>query len=471
MKLNSKPTPIVLVIIFIMISTFVRADIKLPSIFNDHMVLQQHTETSIWGKASLNEKVQVKCSWEDRTYITNSDKNGDWAIKIKTPTAGGPYTITISDGKEFQLNDILIGEVWLCSGQSNMWMHMLGYRNQPVLGSNHAIATSQNQYIRLITVEKDKSLTPKDDFNGEWLECSPENVAVFSATAYYFAKLLQKSLNVPIGVISSSWGGTRIEPWISENGIKIFDWIQRPENYPKEFTQQAPTVLYNAMIKPMIPYAIKGAIWYQGESNKEEPDKYLKLLPGLVDSWRKAWNIGDFPFYYAQIAPFAYRGGINSAFLRESQLNAEKALPNMGMATLMDAGEENNIHPANKELAGERLAFLALNQTYGISGISSSGPTLKGMVVEGKLIHLTFNNAEKGLTSFGKELSHFTVANENRKFQPAKAYITNKGITLVVPDMDKPVAVRYAFDDFVVGDLYNTAGLPASSFRTDDWAD
>ena len=221
----------------------------------------------------------------------------------------------------------------------------------------------------------------------------------------------------------------------------------------------------------MIPYAIKGAIWYQGESNKEEPDKYLKLLPGLVDSWRKAWNIGDFPFYYAQIAPFAYRGGINSAFLRESQLNAEKALPNMGMATLMDAGEENNIHPANKELAGERLAFLALNQTYGISGISSSGPTLKGMVVEGKLIHLTFNNAEKGLTSFGKELSHFTVANENRKFQPAKAYITNKGITLVVPDMDKPVAVRYAFDDFVVGDLYNTAGLPASSFRTDDWAD
>ncbi len=467
--MKKKSTPIWVIIAFMMVSVIVRAEVKLPSIFNNQMVLQQQVETSIWGKAIPKVKVTVICSWEVKTYIAQSDNNGDWKVKIKTPVAGGPYTITISDGAELQLTDILIGEVWLCSGQSNMKMQMNGYKNQPVLGGNEAIATSKNSEIRLFTVKRDKSLMPKDDFNGEWLECNPENVSTFSATAYYYARLLQKSLGVPIGVVSTSWGGTRIEPWISEMGCKNFDWIELPDKNQKEFSQQSPTVLYNAMIKPMVGYTIKGVLWYQGEANKDEPKKYEKLLPGLVNSWRKAWGIQDLPFYYAQIAPFAYNNELNSAFLREAQLKAENSLPNMGIAILMDTGEQNCIHPANKKAAGERLAFLALEKTYGVKGIVSSGPTLKEMVIDGNLIHLTFNNAERGLTSYGKELSNFKVANAKRIFQPVKAFITKQGITLIAPDMDQPIAVRYAFDDFVVGDLYNVSGIPASSFRTDNW--
>lgn len=453
-----------------LISVSMQAEVKLPAIFGNHMVLQQQTDAAIWGNASPSKNVSVKTSWDGKSYSTRADNNGNWKLKVKTPKAGGPYSIAISDGKELKLNDVLIGEVWVCSGQSNMEMPVKGFRNQPVIGSNEAIANATNESIRLFSVTRKTSLEPLDDFTGQWTECVPENVANFSATAYYFGRMLQKALGVPVGLINSSWGGTRIEPWMSENGIKKFDFVPLPDkNQTGALSPQIPTVLYNAMIKPMVGFSMRGGIWYQGESNRNEYKEYQKLMPGLIQNWRDEWGIGDFPFYYMQIAPFVYGGGVNSAFLREAQLKASTVLQNTGMACLMDVGEALCIHPANKQVGSERLAYLALAKTYGKKGFEYSGPVLKEMTVEGMMVKLTFDHAGNGLTTFGKDLSNFKIAGENKRFYPAQAIITGSGISLVSPMVEKPVAVRYAFDDFVVGELFNTEGFPASSFRTDDW--
>ncbi len=448
------------------------AEIKLPSIFGDNMVLQQQTNAAIWGKATPNSTISVRASWNNRSVTTRADSEGRWKLKVPTPAAGGPYTVIISDGKPVTLRNVMIGEVWVCSGQSNMEMPMKGYRNQPITGSNEFIATSANNSIRLITVPRVTSLTPLDDFNGSWKTCEPGNVAEFSATAYFFGLMLNNALNVPVGLICTSWGGTRIEPWISEDGHKNFDWVKLPDKTqkPDNLSAQTPTVLFNAMINPLVGYGIRGAIWYQGESNRNEPVQYQKLMPGLADNWRSVWDIGVFPLYYVQIAPFDYGPtGLNSAFLREAQLKAVKDGTNMGMACIMDTGEKDNIHPADKKAAGDRLAYLALAKTYGMQGFACEGPLLKEMAVEGPLVKLTFDNAPNGLTSFGKELSNFEVAGANKRFYPATAFITNSGVTLFSPVVNEPAAVRYAFKDFVIGDLFNIEGLPASSFRTDDW--
>jgi sialate O-acetylesterase len=272
-------------------------------------------------------------------------------------------------------------------------------------------------------------------------------------------------------LINTSWGGTRIEPWISEEGIRKFDFVKLPDkNQQGTLSPQTPTVLYNAMINPIVGYGIRGAIWYQGESNRNEASQYLQLLPGMVENWRSLWGIGEFPFYYIQIAPFDYGPtGLNSAYLREAQLKASTAIPNIGMASIMDIGEKDCIHPANKKAGSDRLAFLALAGTYGKSGFASSGPVLKEMTISGFTVKLTFNNAANGLTSFGKELSCFEVAGANKRFYSANAFITGGSITLFCPSVPEPVAVRYAFKDFILGDLFNTEGLPASSFRTDQW--
>lgn len=457
-------------LIFLWISPMLQAEVTLPAVFGDNMVLQQQTDAAIWGKADPNKSVQITTSWDSKSYAAKADKNGKWKTKVKTPAAGGPYEITISDGTELKLSNVLIGEVWVCSGQSNMFMPMKGYRNQPILGSNEAIATSRNESIHFITIDRATSPEPLDDFEGEWQTCEPENVANFSATAYYFARMIQQALDVPVGLIHSSWGGTRIEPWMSENGFEEFDWVELPDKKQNpEVTRTTPTAIYNAMISPMIGYALRGGLWYQGEANRNEPDHYEQLMPGLIANWRNEWGIGDFPFYYVQIAPYDYGSDMNSAFLREAQLKASTVLPNTGMASVMDAGEANCIHPANKKAAGERLAYLALAKTYGKSGFEYSGPVLKDMTVEGSIVKLTFDHASNGLTTYGKKLEHFIIAGEDQRFYPAEAVITGDGIKLSSPAVEKPVAVRYAFDDFVIGELYNTEGLPASSFRTDDW--
>jgi len=448
------------------------AKVKLPAVFSDNMVLQQQTDAALWGKALPGEKLEVITSWNNKNYLVNVDNQGNFKLKVQTPKAGGPYEITFFDGEKLILHDVLIGEVWFCSGQSNMQMPVKGFTTMPVLNSNEVIATSANPSIRLFLTKRNKSLSPLDDFlNGErWGKCIPENVADFSAAAYFFGVTLQKVLGVPVGLIDDSWGGTRIEPWMSTSGLQNFDFVKLPDKkMKKDFSHQTPTVLYNALVHPFVGYAIKGAIWYQGEANRKDPVNYEKLMPGLIKDWRKNWNIGDFPFYYAQIAPFYYGKGHNSAFLREAQLKASTVLPNTGMACMMDIGEKYNIHPCRKKITGERFAWLALSKTYGLKGIVAEGPTLKNITTEGSIVNLTFDNAPLGLTSYGKELKNFKIAGDDKKFYSAKATITRKGITLSCPYVEKVAAVRYAFDDFVVGDLFNTYGIPASSFRTDNW--
>jgi sialate O-acetylesterase len=462
-----------IIVVFAITSANLFAQVKLPAIFGDNMVLQQQTEAAIWGKASANSTVRVSTSWNNRTYTARADKDGNWKLKVSTPLAGGPYSVTISDGRAITLKNVMIGEVWICSGQSNMEMPMKGYGNQPITESNEYIATSSNEQIRLITLPHVTSLVPLDDFKGNWKTCEPENVSEFSATAYFFGLMLNKTLKVPIGLICTSWGGTRIEPWISENGFKKFDWVKLPDKTaPKtdNLSQQTPTVLFNAMINPLVGYGIRGAIWYQGESNRNEPTQYQQLIPGLVENWRSVWGVGEFPFYYVQIAPFDYGPtGINSAYLREAQLKASTAIPNIGMACIMDCGEKDCIHPANKPAAGNRLAYLALVKTYGKKGFACEGPVFKEMKIEGNQVTLTFENVPNGITSFGKELTCFEVSGSNKRFFPAIAYITNTGITLFSMNVNAPVSVRYAFKDFIIGDLFNTEGIPASSFRTDTW--
>jgi sialate O-acetylesterase len=460
-----------MVTLFVISSGTLNGEVRLPRIFGNNMVLQQQTETAIWGTAVKNATVKITTSWNNKSYSVRAGSDGKWKHKVSTPSAGGPYEVTISDGTALKLKNVMIGEVWVCSGQSNMAMPMKGYMNQPISGSNEVIATSSNPSIRLFTVERASSLNPLDDFSGDWKICEPQNVSEFSATAYYFGLMLNTVLKVPVGLINTSWGGTRIEPWISEKGFEKFDFIKLPDkNQQGTISPQLPAVLFNAMINPMVGYGIRGAIWYQGESNRNEADKYDELLPGMVENWRSLWGVGEFPFYYVQIAPFDYGPtGLNSAYLREAQLKASTSIPNMGMASIIDIGEKDCIHPANKKTCSDRLAFLALANTYGKTGFASAGPVLREMKVEGPVVKLTFNNAVNGLTSYGKELSCFELAGANKRFYPAKGFITGTGITLIAPAVAEPVAVRYAFKDFVVGDLFNTEGLPASSFRTDEW--
>lgn len=443
----------------ILINTTSYAEIKLPAIFGSNMVLQRNSEVSVWGTATANSEVTVFTSWNDRSYETTADKEGNWNIKVSTPGAGGPYDIKLSDGEELMLKNVLIGEVWLCSGQSNMERTLRGAGNDPILGSNEAILRSDNPSIRFFTVENEKSEVPEDDFKGDWKVCDRSTAPDFSATGYFFGNLVQEILEVPVGLISSDWGGTRIKRWMDEGTIKTFD----PEDW-----ESSPSTLFNAMINPMLGFSIKGVIWYQGESNRKNPEIYDEMMVKLVQSWREKWGIGDFPFYYCQIAPFQYDDTVNTAFLREAQLKASKEIPNSGMVSLLDVGEERNIHPANKRAAGERLAYFALKETYGIEGISARGPEYLEMKIEGATVELMFNER---LTSFGKELKWFEVAGKDQKFYHAKARIKGKSVILVSDEVAEPVAARYGFKNFVNGDLYNIHGLPASSFRTDNWVE
>lgn len=459
--------------LLMIICGYASGEIRLPAIFGDNMVLQQQTDVRLWGKATPGKKVKVTTSWDNNGYSTVSDKNGNWKVKVSTPVAGGPYQVIFSDGKRLVLNNVLIGEVWLCSGQSNMGMSLKGGINNPVLNSNEVIATSANESIRLYTVKRNTGFDPVDDLEGSWATCGPDRVAGFSACAYFFAKALRETLKVPVGLINSSWGGTAIEAWMGASEIKKFDFITLPDKSETERLNEkwpkTPTILFNTMIYPLSDFVIKGVLWYQGEDNVRKPEQYERLLPGLINNWREAWALGDFPFYFAQLTPYDYGQHVNSAFFREVQEKVSVRLSNVGMVCLLDAGDEFNIHPANKKVVGSRFAWLALSRTYGIKSIESSGPVLKEMVIEGRMVNLIFDHAEKGLTSFGKDLKNFEVAGRNRKFYSAKAFITRQGVTLFSEFVNEPVAVRYAFKNFVTGDLYNTAGIPASSFRTDEW--
>ena len=455
-----------------------QAKVVLPTLFADHMVLQQQTEARFWGTATPGKKVTIRPSWSSQTITATADAEGRWEAAVPTPEAGGPYTIDLSDGERLTLNDVLIGEVWLCSGQSNMEMPMRGFTNQPVTNPTDVIARAKaSTPIRICNVKRVTARTPQESCTAKWEQNTPEAVAGASATAYYFARYLQEVLEIPVGIIISSWGGTPVEAWMDRETMAAFPEfdlsfldgdgkINKPQNQP--------TMLYNSMIAPLVPYTIKGFLWYQGESNRLRPAQYQKLMPAFVKMLRERWGLGELPFYYVQIAPYCYEnadleGG--SALLREAQMRNLGEIPASGMAVTMDIGNRNCIHPGKKAEVGQRLAWLALVNDYGMKGFEPTTPLYESMTVEGNRAYLTFRCGKSSLAPLGDALGGFEVAGADRVFHPAKAWIEKgRGRLIVTSDeVQTPVAVRYAFRNYAEASLFNTYGIPASSFRTDDW--
>lgn len=459
---------LLLLISLVLTSNLSNAQTKVSNIFSDHMVLQRDSNVALWGTDLPNTKIEIQGSWgeENETY---ADEKGSWELKLKTKEAGGPYTLEIHGSEKIQLQDVMLGEVWLCSGQSNMQMPMKGFNGQPVNGSNDLILESTNTNLRLFHVNKNMSKKPLKGIEGTWQQSTPEVVRNFSAVAYMYGKMLQHKLQVPVGIICSSVGGTRIESWTNKETLIHGGYNYDTSTTAQDIDRHTPSVLYNAMIHPLAPYRIKGVIWYQGESNRSNYQQYETLFPAMIQSWRELWNIGEFPFYFVQIAPFSYKPDVNSAYLREAQLHSLKNTKNTGMAITMDIGEEACIHPAKKTEVAKRLLYWALTKSYDFKGIQYSGPLYKSMKVNNNTVELNFDYAPYGVSSFGRELNHFTIAGNDKIFYPAKANIKKGVLTVFSEQVPHPVAVRYAWENYVEGCLFNLAGLPASSFRTDHW--
>ncbi len=632
------------------------AQITLPAIIGDHMVLQQQSNVPLWGWAQPGQTVRVTGSWDNQNMSTKTDGSGRWELKIKTPDAGGPYTVEIQANEKITLQNVMIGEVWLCSGQSNMEMPLKGWPNEPIAGSEGAIERANYPEIRLFTVERKTAFEPQKDCHGVWQSCSPETAGDFSATGFFFGQDLYKKLKVPIGLIHSSWGGTPAEAWTSQsfiNQIPYFHtstgncdpvefrnrklkeyesiqtaWLQnlgvsKPERSPdwslpdyndeswnevqvpaswneaeighyeglvelryefripmgwtkrdmilelgpidemdntwvngvlvgshlnvydwaavrsytlpagtlkkgknviavqvvntsglggingeksmlklhpagkkifsksiagkwtyrkvKAFNQvepmpwcnncgvpQSPTTLYNGMIAPLIPYRIKGAIWYQGESNRYDGPLYEDIFGTMIENWRHDWGQGSFPFYFVQIAPYTYRDAFDTGLLREAQANSLK-LKNTGMVVTMDIGSLQSIHPPDKKSVGIRLSAWALAKDYSFSNLYYSGPLYKSFTIEDGQIRVQFNYTCGGLKSDGGPLRHFLIAGADRKFVPASAKIVKNELIVFSKEVRNPVAVRFGWGNTDQTNLFNLAGLPAGPFRTDDW--
>ena len=455
-----------------------RAAIVLPKVIGDHMVLQTGMKAPIWGQAAPGEEISIQGDWQHKWVRVTAGKDGHWLAKIPTPAPGGPHIIIIKGQNEIVLHDVLIGEVWVCSGQSNMEMPV-GYFYEGYSGVDNwqeELKRADLPEIRFFTVPNDFALSPRWDCDGKWVSCNAETAKAFSAVGFFFGRELHEKLNVPIGLVDADFGGTVCEAWTSEETLRTFpDFtnaldrvIQQREhsNATAQVNANWPSVLFNAMINPLIPFGIRGAIWYQGESNIGRAEQYRRLFPAMITDWRHHWEEGTFPFYYVQIAPFRYPNPGMAAALREAQLLSLNT-PNTGMAVTMDS-DSNNLHPHNKQAVGHRLALWALAKTYGRPHIVYSGPLYKKMKIEGEKARIFFAYAGSGLTSNGKPLEHFTIAGADGKFVPAHAEID--GITILVssPAVSRPASVRYAWGDADESSFGNKEGLPASSFRTDE---
>ena len=451
------------------------AKVKLPEIISNHMVLQQQTEVKLWGTAKAEQFVMVTPSWSNKTFRTKSDSDGNWLIKISTPAAGyHTYSITFSDGEKTVINDILIGEVWFCSGQSNMQMPLNGYWGCPVLNANEDIAYSgQYKGIRYSNTPHIAALTPQKTVDGDWKLCNPENAPDFSAAAFHFAVSLNKVLDVPVGIINCSWGGSTVEGWLPKDILEKYpdvDLSQAGSKTTVDYMQ--PMIMYNGMLKPLENYTIKGFLWYQGESNVGRDNTYAQRLATMVKLWREEWGLGQLPFYEVEIAPYDYGKNNIGAYLREAQFNALSLIPNSGMIStndLVEPFEKHNIHPRNKTLVGKRLSYLALVNTYGIKGICDKGPVYKSMEIENGKIVLSFYNAENGF-NHSTDLKGFEIAGADKIFHPATAQVY-KSLQIIVSNdsVPQPTAVRYCFQNFQIGNVCNHRELPLVPFRTDNY--
>jgi len=443
--------------------------VRLPALISDNMVLQQGRQASVWGWADKGELITV--SLGEQKYTVKAGEDGRWKVILKKLKPGKTLEMNVkgSSGNSISVKNILVGEVWICSGQSNMqWTFWKGHG---VINNETELANANYTDIRIFTVVKGGAPEPAEDTKGAWLTISRENLLVggeqgASVLAYFFGRDLYKHLNVPVGLINTSVGGTPAEKWTKREVLEA-----NPE-LKKLAGKGGASTLYNAMIAPLIPYTIRGAIWYQGESNLDRAYQYRTLFPAMIASWRSDWKQGNFPFGFVQIAPYRYKGQNpeNYPELCEAQTMTLKSSPKTGMAVTADIGDVTNIHPRNKQEVGRRLALWAMAKVYGSRKLVYSGPIYKSMKIKGNQIALNFDYCGGGLTSGnGKALTEFTIAGSDKVFIPAKAEIVGNKVIVSADKIANPVAVRYAWHDDAQPNLANKEGLPSSLFRTDSW--
>jgi sialate O-acetylesterase len=457
-----------LLIILFIAPNAVLAEVHLANILQSNMVLQQQSDVAIWGWANPSEKVTVTTSWDTNIYQAKSTDNANFKVILKTPKAGGPYTITIKGDNTIVLSNILIGEVWVCAGQSNMeWSAQLGVKDALA-----ELPKCYNNQMRLFRMPKTTSATPQDDCRGNWQICDSANMRHFSAVGYFFGKKLYQNLTIPIGLIDLSWGGSYIESWIAEDFVNLYPdtKISAQKMIYADWWPSKAGYIYNAMVAPLSNMAIGGVIWYQGESNRHFPSTYYKLTHMLVESWRGMWQ-KDFPFYYAQIAPFNYKDSTNmkAALIREMQTRAMD-IPKSGMIVTTDLVDNiDDIHPAYKQEVGNRLANWALRETYGVDIGLYKSPRFSSMIILGDKLLLSFINTEGELVAKGGEPKEFYIAGDDRIFYKAKAVINGENIEVSSEKVPNPKAVRFAFGDMPQPNVFNKIGLPIIPFRTDNW--
>jgi len=488
-----------------------RADVKLPAIFTTHMVLQRDQSDRVWGWADAGEKVSVAINGQVKKAEANQD--GKWTVTLDPMAAGGPYSLTVNGKNTIVLDDVLVGEVWVCSGQSNMQLDVRG----AIDGDLEAL-TAKYPRIRLISVPQVGTQEPQVDFKGKWELCTPETAKGFSAVGYFFGRQLHETLGVPIGLIDDSWGGSACEAWVRRDLLeadkkyepilahwksleanpteanaaykkRLDEWklavekakeekkpVPRRPNGPEDELRgnHRPGNLYNGVLKPTIGYGMRGVIWYQGESNVGTARLYRDLFPLMIKNWRDDWGIGDFSFYWVQLADYLPEKPQPTdspwAELREAQTMTMSKLPNTGEAVIIDLGEAQDIHPRDKQNVAKRLARWALARDYKID-VAYRSPLYRSMEKKGDKIVVSFDHVDGGLKAFDvPEISGFTVAGEDRKFVSASAKLVGKDqIEVSAEGVTDPVAVRYDWADNPTGNLYSQVGLPVTPFRTDDW--
>jgi len=456
------------------------ADINLPRLFTNNMVLQQQESVNIWGNASPGETVAVTGSWDNETVSTVADANGDWMVQLQTIAAdheATPYTINFEGNNSLTLSGVVMGEVWLLGGQSNMELPLSGWGGNdpaPVEGGSEAIAASDLPNLRLFWVGTANAATPQrtipnhwaDWNNVGWRASSPSISGNFSALGFFFGREIQETLNVPVGLIQDCWGGSSCEAWAPPanlNRVKEYNGINT-WNPSGSGDNQTPSVLYNAMIHPVIPFTVRGVLWYQGETNMGRMEQLSQLFPEMIQGWRKLWGQESLPFCFALLAPYDYWAGQLPEFW-EAQANA-LSLPDTGMVVTVDVGDIGNIHPAKKEPVGHRMALWARATVYG-EDIEYSGPIYRSMEVEGSAIRLHFDHVGNGLKSVdGGELTEFEIAGENGNFVTAQAIISGDTVVVSSASVSAPTQARYAWSKTATGSLCNEADLPAAPFRT-----
>ena len=458
--------PLLFVSITFLASTHLEAQLRVPAIISSGMVLQQNDSANLWGWGTPGERILVTASWNGKTDTTAVNNRANWKIKVKTPSAGGPYSITLKGNNTIVLNDVMIGEVWVCSGQSNMeWSYWNGLKDV-----KDELPTCHNTNIRFFNIPKTTANHPQDDVKADWKVCDSNSLKSFSAVGYFFGKKINRDLNVPVGLINSSWGGTPAEVWTPEHIFDNDDELRLAAARLQSFRwwPNHDGLCYNAMIDPITKFNIAGVIWYQGESNVGNNDTYYKLFTTMIRSWREVWK-KDFPFYYVQIAPYKYGNNNVGALVQEAQTKAMN-FPNTGMVVITDLIDDVSIlHPSNKHDVGYRLANWALAETYKQKGIAYKSPLYKSKTRNKNKITLSFDNAQKGFTD-NNAIEGFLVFDlKTEQWFPAQAKIEKDKIIVWNDNVAEPAQVRYAFGNTIVGNVFSKEGLPLCPFRTDNW--